>query len=117
MRGYANLSLMSTHYWNSASLAFLARSLLYGEKMEKIDADQNLVNAHRAYSMAVFGHHQMALEQLRQMKLEKDADSTLPSWLQLVRHTASTISKALRSCRRARGTQRIGGMASFSHRR
>ena len=84
VRGYANLSLMTLHYWNSASQAFLARSLLYGEKLENASKDQDRINAHRAYSMAIFGVHRMALDQLEHMSPEA-TKRDFETWYDVIR--------------------------------
>ena len=80
VRGYANLSLLTTHYWTATSQAFLARSLLYADRLMQVDTDKSRALLHRAYARAVTGQLAAALDDLQQSK----AGTILPEWAELI---------------------------------
>ena len=80
VRGYANLSLLTTHYWTATSQAFLARSLLYADRLMQVDTDKSRALLHRAYARAVTGQLAAALDDLQQSQ----AGTMLPEWAELI---------------------------------
>ncbi|MCA9147657.1 MAG: hypothetical protein KDA92_00090 [Planctomycetales bacterium] len=54
-RAYANLSLLTTHYWSAASQAFLARAMLYVDRLKGIEKDRAQSALVEAYVLAITG--------------------------------------------------------------
>lgn len=87
VRGYANLAALTRHYWNSANVAFTARSLLYAERMMATSGESQLAYQHRAYARALAGLHAAALADLAH-KSDGDAQSSAaaaqPPWIAIL---------------------------------
>ncbi len=64
VRGYAHLGQLTKPYWNSSHDAFMARALLYAERlvMDRPDSADSLW--HRAYARTLVGLHATAMEDL-----------------------------------------------------
>jgi tetratricopeptide (TPR) repeat protein len=75
VRGYANLSLLTDHYWSSMSDVFAARALLYAERMVALSKNSRAARWHRAYARALAGLHGAALEDLNALCENKPTDT------------------------------------------
>jgi hypothetical protein len=75
VRGYANLSLLTDHYWSSMSDVFAARALLYAERMVALSKNSRVARWHRAYARALTGLHGAALEDLSALCEDKNTDA------------------------------------------
>jgi tetratricopeptide (TPR) repeat protein len=89
VRGYANLAVLTRHYWNSCDSAFAARSLLYAERMITVDGNSRLAIQHRAYARALIGLHGMALQDLAKLPAKDGAataeeTATEPTWAKVI---------------------------------
>jgi len=85
-RGYANLSVLTQHHWNTTSEVFAARSWIYGQRLMKIAEDRDRARIHLAYSFAILGAHNHGL---RSIELLRDPNSIQPTtdqdeWMRLV---------------------------------
>jgi len=83
VRGYANLGQLTILYWNASPKVYIARSLLYAQRM--VSANPNSADAlwHRAYARTMAGFHADALEDLKKAsELAKDAKP--PVWVELL---------------------------------
>lgn len=80
-RGYANLALMTQHYWSSHTEAFAARALLYAERLVEQQSRSPDSLATRAYVQAVIGMHSVALDLSDKLATPTNA----PAWQQVVR--------------------------------
>jgi tetratricopeptide (TPR) repeat protein len=79
VRGYANLTMLSRHHWNSAHTVFTARALLYAERMAALDNTGRSSQQHRAYARAIVGMHGLALQDLKDLPAAS-GDENDPSW-------------------------------------
>ena len=97
VRGYANLAELTRFFWNATPDVFMARSLLYAERLVQADPNSVLPHWHRAYARAIVGLHGAAMDELGEIKKltpqkgseagdgqKPSADSDLPSWSKLV---------------------------------
>ncbi|HEX4414405.1 MAG TPA: hypothetical protein VH107_12300, partial [Lacipirellulaceae bacterium] len=71
VRGYANLSMLTDHFWSSQNDAFAARSLLYAERMMRLSNNQPLARWHRAYARAILGMSVPALDDVQSLTAEQ----------------------------------------------
>ncbi len=83
VRGYANLSMLTEHTWVSQSDVFAARSLLYAERMVRLDPENKISHWNQAYASAIVGLHAIALEQVEQIN-QGDGAADLPSWVEVI---------------------------------
>ncbi len=81
-RGYANLCLLTSHYWSATSHAFHARSLLYAERLQNIASDKPSTLYTVAYAQAITGRSAVALETLS--KVDASAGAPIPTWAKLI---------------------------------
>jgi len=85
-RGYANLSVLTQHQWNSTYEVFAARSWIYGRRILQQSDDADRAGAHQAYAFALVGAHNHALKTIKSMEerslLEKPAESD--QWMRLI---------------------------------
>lgn len=95
VRGYANLSVLTDHFWSSQNEAFAARSLLYAERMMRLSNNQPLAQWHRAYARAILGMSVPALDDVQALTAKdasKSAESgdeaktaaELPAWTKVI---------------------------------
>ena len=85
VRGYANLAMLTDHTWSSQSEAFAVRSLLYAERMCRIDGTSALAQWHRAYASAIIGAHAGAIEQLDAIAAHTETSGDkLPPWTLII---------------------------------
>jgi tetratricopeptide (TPR) repeat protein len=88
VRGYSNLAQLTSFHWNASHKAFKARSLLYAQRLVRLDKNSAWSLRHRAYAEALTGLHAAALEDLRAAR--ESAGSTdqpmtaAPVWEKLV---------------------------------
>lgn len=73
VRAYANLGALTSFHWNASHKAFRARSLLYAQRLMRLDKQSAWAYRHRAYSLALPGMTAAALEDL------KRADDATPA--------------------------------------
>lgn len=78
-RAYANLSLLTRHHWNAASITFAARSLIYAERLGQTSSDKKLVALHKLYARSLSGLHAPALDA---WAAEELSEEPLPAWAQ-----------------------------------
>ncbi|MGA2583556.1 MAG: hypothetical protein ABSG31_09795 [Tepidisphaeraceae bacterium] len=81
VRGYANLGQLTRFHWTSASKIFVARSLLYSQRLLAADANSPLALRLAAYANAMAGFHAAALDDLNHVP--PDAPPA-PDWANLV---------------------------------
>ena len=88
VRGYANLSMLTTHYWYSAPEVFTARAWLYAQRMVAAEPQSELALWHRAYAWALGGTLQHAQADLAELERRRtaagSAAATPPSWTKLI---------------------------------
>lgn len=89
VRGYANLSLLTAHYWYSAPEVFTARAWIYAQRMVAADPQNELALWHRTYAWTLGGalqHAQTDLATLEQRRAAAGAAATnLPPWTKLIK--------------------------------
>lgn len=83
-RAYANLGQMTRHHWNSSFKAYRARGVMYAERLIARYPDDPMSYYHSAYAWAMFGHHGIALKQLKKAD-DLDVDGVAPAWVEAVR--------------------------------
>jgi tetratricopeptide (TPR) repeat protein len=76
VRGYAHLALLTEHTWSTHHEAFAARSLLYAERMRKLDQESHVARWHRAYARAIIGAHGAAIDELDALTKLETADAS-----------------------------------------
>lgn len=64
VRGYANLGQLTLPFWNATPKVFIARSLLYAERLVAAEPNSPRPLWHRAYARAMAGFHLDALADL-----------------------------------------------------
>ena len=74
VRSYANLGVLTSFHWNAAPKVFAARSLLYAQRLLKLDDDSPFALRHRAYAFAMVGLHAAALKDLQAASEKLPAD-------------------------------------------
>lgn len=67
-RGYANLSVLTQHQWNSTYEVFGARSWIYGRRLLQRSDDIDRASVHQAYAFALVGAHNHALKTIKSME-------------------------------------------------
>ncbi|MHB8952871.1 MAG: tetratricopeptide repeat protein [Pirellulaceae bacterium] len=78
VRGYANLTLLTEHHWNSTTEVFTARSWLYAQRMITVCQESDVALWHRAYAWTLGGALQHALADLvvLEQRHQSEAGST-----------------------------------------
>jgi tetratricopeptide (TPR) repeat protein len=88
VRAYANLGQLTRYHWTAWNKAYVARSLLYAQRLAARDPDSPWGLWHRAYAKASAGLHASALADLEQAKAlaEKTGDGVAeaPAWVKLM---------------------------------
>jgi hypothetical protein len=85
VRAYANLGLLTDFFVAPAHKVFMARSLVYAERLLAHDRASPVGWWHRAYARALTGLHAAAITDLEAAeKLLGDAKSPAPEWVDLV---------------------------------
>lgn len=80
VRGYAKLALLTDRHWSVAHKAFLARALLYAQRLVSMKEQPDAhALAHRAYALTLAGLHADALEDLARVK--DVGGGGLPGWV------------------------------------
>ena len=82
-RGYANLGQLTSGHWNASHDVFVARSLLYAQRMVAADPWSAYPRWHRAYALALAGLHKAALDDLAAADAMPH-DQPAPSWVELL---------------------------------
>ena len=103
VRGYAQLGLLTGHYYNAVPDVFIARSILYAHRLLGKTDNNESAAMHYAYAFGLAGLQNSALGQLERMEegqidesdVEKSVEENEP-WLQLVRPYLSWDREALR---------------------
>ncbi len=92
IRGYANLSILTDHFWSPMSKALGARSLLYAQRWCAREPDRPEPLWHRAYAWWAVGVPRQAQLDLAAadalhdgQTLEQATDVNRPAWLDLLR--------------------------------
>lgn len=94
VRGYANLGLLTRHYWNAAPEVFTARAWLYAQRLAATTQARDLALWHRAYAWAWGGMLPPAMADLEAADAEHpagdggrtaDVSRALPAWVRLTR--------------------------------
>jgi tetratricopeptide (TPR) repeat protein len=84
VRGYANLAGLTRDQWSRADRVFLARALLYAQRLVAHDHASGLSLYTRAYARAFAGLHAAALKDLD--AADKAADpAAIPPWAAMIR--------------------------------
>lgn len=86
-RAYANLGSLTECLWSPAHKVFMARALLYAERLTARTKDSAWALAHRVYARTFAGRHQSALvdiKAIRSVTEEKAGQRPLPVWLNLL---------------------------------
>jgi tetratricopeptide (TPR) repeat protein len=85
VRGYANLGLLTGYLVAPAHKVFLARSLLYAERLCAREHNSAWALWHRAYARALTGVHAAAIDDLEAAdKLPPDRKRPRPDWVDLI---------------------------------
>ena len=85
VRAYANLAALTGNQWSQANKAFMARSLLYAERLV-VHQDRSSASLYaRAYARAFAGLHEAALSDLNTITQRNETGSTEPDWIPLIR--------------------------------
>lgn len=85
VRGYANLGLLTGCFVAPAHKVFLARSLLYADRLCWRDRNSSWALWHRGYARALTGVHATAIEDLEAAdKLAADRKRPRPDWVDLI---------------------------------
>ncbi|MFT5524633.1 MAG: hypothetical protein ACI9HK_002590 [Pirellulaceae bacterium] len=92
---YANLALLTENHWLPHSQVFRARSLIYGERMVKLDGSNPDSFRVRAYVKTLAGLHRIGLEDWVNAEKRKHPDKPDPQWQPLVKAFAEYDYKAL----------------------
>ena len=89
VRGYANLAMLTRHYWYSAPEVYTARAWLYAQRMVAADPQSELALWHRAYAWSLGGAQQHALADLADLEQRRAAAGSnavsLPPWTNLLK--------------------------------
>ncbi|MFK7776972.1 MAG: hypothetical protein QM501_02460 [Gimesia sp.] len=83
-RAYANLGSLTEFMWSPAHKVFMARALLYAERLTVRTKDSPWALAHRVYARTFAGRHHSALvdiKAIRSVKEEQSGKRPLPVWL------------------------------------
>ena len=131
VRGYANLALLTQHYWNAAPEVFTARSWLYAQRLAAATGLSEQVLWHRAYAWAWGGALPLALadcEELeRRQQLATSAEekervaSAVPTWGKLIKPYCQCDRPVIRQvidadpATKSWGVLLRFGLASFCH--
>ena len=95
--GYANFGDLSRHFWNSTPKVFMARSLLYSQRLVVLHSDSERAIWAQAYALALTGLHGAALDAMNEIQgspadkedaspKDSSADaSARPSWAGLLK--------------------------------
>jgi len=93
VRGYANLSALTHYYWYACYKVYMARALLYAQRMVAKDASSPRALWHQCYARALAGLHKPALDILAKVRAGAGAGGTdgappalppEPKWVPLV---------------------------------
>lgn len=109
-RGYANLGLMSQHHFNSAFLAFQARSLLYAQRMVGLWPNDALSHWSRAYAMSLTGLHTVAAGDIANAQ-KLAGGKPAPYWSAVIRPVCDYDTMALMQL--AKDNERVRPLASM----
>lgn len=94
VRGYANLGLLTRHYWNATPEVFTARAWLYAQRLAATTQARDLALWHRAYAWAWGGMLPPAMADLEAADAAHpagdggqtaDGSQALPAWVRLTR--------------------------------
>lgn len=94
VRGYAHLSLLTETHWNVSHKVFLARSLLYAERLLASTAGDPSARAHLAYALALGGMHGLALEECAEAR-RLAGTGAVPAWLDMIEAACKFDNKKL----------------------
>ncbi|HEY2587404.1 MAG TPA: hypothetical protein VGI81_16790 [Tepidisphaeraceae bacterium] len=83
VRAYANLAQLTTCHWSWAHEVFLARSLLYAQRLVAADPNSAFARWHRAYALALAGLHKAALDDLAAAEALPHKEAA-PAWVELL---------------------------------
>jgi tetratricopeptide (TPR) repeat protein len=91
VRGYANLALLTRHYWNSVPEAFTARAWLYAQRLVVKTDHSDMALWHRAYALAWGGLLTHAAADLEEVERRREASGNgregsstdPPAWVHL----------------------------------
>jgi hypothetical protein len=84
VRAYANLGRITRHHWAIDYAVYVARSLLYAQRMVAADPSSPFALWHRAYAYAMAGYYAPALADLSKAKSLNADLSTAPKWVSLL---------------------------------
>jgi hypothetical protein len=82
--GYANLALLTRFNFSGASKTYMARSLLYAERLIAHTGSSPLALYARAYARGLAGFSRLALDDINAAKKKQEGESTktvVPDWL------------------------------------
>ena len=95
VRGYANLALLTRHYWNAVPEVFTARAWLYAQRFAAKTNSSDMALWHRAYAWAWCGTLPLAAADLDEVERRRNPPgvtstqtstaSAPPSWVKLTR--------------------------------
>ena len=94
VRGYATLGQLTILYWNATPKVYIARSLLYAQRMVAANPTSADAYWHRAYARAMAGFHADALDDLKKAK-ELAKEDKPPSWVELLEPYCKFDTRAL----------------------
>jgi len=85
--GYANLGLLTEHYYSAAAKAFSARGLLYAERLLRKTDNSAWALWHRAYVRAIVGLHHLAeadIATAREKQAKTSKTQAAPFWTDVI---------------------------------
>ncbi|MDZ4780272.1 MAG: hypothetical protein SGJ19_08475 [Planctomycetia bacterium] len=96
VRCYANLGVLTETHWSQERHVYLARSVLYGQRLVAKQPENASALWHRGYAYSLSGMHQNALEDWEEAEKAPDrAGAALPYWIEAAQHNVRSDLDAL----------------------
>ena len=116
-RGYANLSILTNHYWHPVSSAFAGRAVWYAENLPT-DTASRWRDAHRIYVYGLLGYHGEALEMIDDYEKtptnsEESESPALESLVQLIKAYCRYDMRTLRGDSFPKSERELAALLSF----
>ncbi|MBL9122465.1 MAG: hypothetical protein JNG90_02455, partial [Planctomycetaceae bacterium] len=83
-RTYANLGLLTEHFWQPLHKAYRARAVLYAQRLVHQQPESANAYWHRAYAAALVGLPKLAAADLEQAAKLATDQTTRPEWVELI---------------------------------
>jgi tetratricopeptide (TPR) repeat protein len=95
-RGYANLGVLTDRLWDGSTWVFKARSLLYADRLRRLEKTAAIGRWALGYAQALAGRHADALQSIANVELLGDKTPP-PDWVPLVVALCKFDSASLRA--------------------